>query len=508
MPSAAGKDPVIPYESSAWATQATAIDRIVEAALKTEGQSLRLPASDAVFLRRVYIDLIGTMPSRQEAEAFLADENPQKRSRLIARLFETEEFADYLSLKWGDILRVKSEFPSNLWPNAVQAYHRWIREAIKTNMPYDRFARELLTSSGSNFRVPQVNFFRAVASRDPSSLAAAASLTFLGSRFDGFTDSAKLDLAVLFSRIAYKRTLEWKEEIVFTDFKPVDRKDLAMPDGSRISLGQGVDPRTAFADWLTGPGAKWFASAYANRVWQWLMGTGIIEPADDMGPDKTPASAELLDMLAAEFIKSGYDTRSLFSIILNSRTYQQSSITEKASNKGQKMPHYARYRVRRLDAEVLIDGLCRIGGTGESYSSPIPEPFTFIPKTQRTIALSDGSITSPFLVKFGRPSRDSGLIQERNNKSNLDQALYLLNSTDVRKRIESSPLLAPIYNMPSSKKEEQIRLIYLELLSRPPTSQELEKTQDYVKSSGLSLRQALADLAWALVNGKEFLYRH
>ena len=169
---------------------------------------------------------------------------------------------------------------------------------------------------------------------------------------------------------------------------------------------------------------------------------------------------------------------------------------------------FARYRIRRLDAEVLIDGLCRIGGTGESYSSPIPEPFTFIPKTQRTIALADGSITSPFLVKFGRPSRDSGLLQERNNDSSLDQALYLLNSTDVRRRLENSPIFAPIYAMPAARKEEQVRLVYLELLSRPPTAQELSKALEYVKSSGLSGRQAVADLAWALVNGKEFLYRH
>ena len=375
-------------------------------------------------------------------------------------------------------------------------------------MPYDRFARELLTSSGSNFRVPQVNFYRAVCARDPESLASAASLVFLGARFESFPESVKSDTAVLFSRIGYKKSLEWKEEIVFSDPRPLDRRDLGMPDGSRIRLEPETDPRTAFADWLTGSGRMWFASAFANRAWQWCMGTGITEPADDMGPGKSKASGELLDALAKKFIASGYDVRALFSMILNSRTYQQSSLPEPGTKKEPESIQFARYKIRRLDAEVLIDGLCRIGGTGESYSSPIPEPFTFIPKTQRTIALADGSITSPFLVKFGRPSRDSGLIQERNNGSSLDQALYLLNSTDVRRRVDYSPILAPIYAMPSSRKEDQARLVYLELLSRPPTKAELAKVLEYFKSSGLSGRQALADIAWALVNGKEFLYRH
>jgi hypothetical protein len=505
---AAGKDTLLPYEASAWSTPETSIDRIVAAELKTKGLSLWAPASDSVFLRRVYLDLIGAMPTRQEAESFLADTDPDKRPRLIARLFDREEYADYLSLRLGDILRIKSEFPSNLWPNAVQAYHRWIREAVRGNMPYDSFARELLTSSGSNFRVPQGNFYRAVQARDPASLAATVSLTFLGTRFQTLSEPARADMAVLFSRIGYKKTLEWKEEIVFSDSRALDRREFVMPDGGRIKLGLDTDPRVAFADWLGGSGRMWFASAFANRAWQWLMGTGIAEPADDMGPGKPVASQALLTALAADFIASGYDIRALFSAILNSRIYQQSSVSSPTNVKEPESVQFARYKVRRLDAEVLIDGLCRIGGTGESYSSPIPEPFTFIPKTQRTIALADGSITSPFLVKFGRPSRDSGLIQERNNGSSLDQALYLLNSTDVRKRIENSPVLAPVYGMPSTRKEEQVRLVYLELLSRPPTPKELSKVLEYFKSLGLSGRQAVMDLAWALVNGKEFLYRH
>jgi hypothetical protein len=509
-----------PYEASVWPISSNAVDREVEKTLKSAGLALRAPSSDAVFIRRAYLDAIGAMPTGVETKAFLADSDPGKRAALVAKLLEREEFVDYLSLKWGDLLRVKSEFPSNLWPNAVQAYNRWIRDAIASNMPYDRFVAELLTSSGSNFRVPPVNFFRAIPGRDPAAIAGAVSLAFLGARYDSWPEEVRRDMAAFFSRVSYKKTLEWKEEIVYPDPRPLDAAAsggdarLRLPDGGSALVPAGADPRQVFADWLTGPGKKMLACAFVNRAWFWLMGTGIIEPADDIRQGNPPASPGTLNLLADEFIASGFDVKKLYALILNSRTYQQSSIPAAGENPapgGSAAPvqaRFARYAIRRLDAEIIIDALCRIGGSGERYSSPIPEPFTYIPPAQRTIALADGSITSPFLVKFGRPSRDTGLESERNNHPTAEQVLYLLNSTDVKKRIDASPLLSAAYNMPAAKRDEQIKAIYLELLSRPPTAAEAAKAGKYFATPGLGSRQAAADLAWALVNGKEFLYRH
>jgi hypothetical protein len=509
-----------PYEAAAWPISANAVDREVEKSLKGAGLALRAPASDAVFVRRVYLDALGTMPTGAEARAFLADADPGKRAALVEKLLQREEFVDYASLKWGDLLRIKSEFPSNLWPNAVQAYNRWIRDAIASNMPYDRFVAELLTSSGSNFRDPPVNFYRAIPGRDPAAIAGAVSLAFLGARYDSWPSEVRRDMATFFSRVAYKKTLEWKEEIVYPDPRPLDAAAsggdarLTLPDGTAALVPAGADPRQIFTDWLTGPGKKMLARAFVNRVWYWLMGTGIVEPADDFRAGNPAASPGALNLLADEFIASGFDVKKLYSLILTSRTYQQSSIPaagEYHSPVGDAAPVpalFARYAIRRLDAEIIIDALCRIGGGGERYSSPIPEPFTFIPPAQRTIALADGSITSPFLVKFGRPPRDTGLESERNNHPTAEQVLYLLNSTDVKKRIDASPLLSAAYNMPAAKRDEQVKAIYLELISRPPTAAEAAKARDYFATPGLSSRQAAADLAWALVNGKEFLYRH
>ena len=171
-----------PYESHTDTVPRTEIDKLVLARLeqlKIEPANL---CSDGVFVRRAYLDVIGTLPSAQEAKDFILDRSPDKRRALIDRLLERDEFADYWAMKWSDLLRVKAEFPINLWPNAAQAYHRWIRTSIRENMPYDQFVRELLTSSGSNFRVGPVNFYRAMQSKDPQTIAQTVALTFMGVR--------------------------------------------------------------------------------------------------------------------------------------------------------------------------------------------------------------------------------------------------------------------------------------------------------------------------------------
>ena len=201
---AAPLTPVRPYESSADLTPAGKIDELVFARLKKLGLEPSPLCSDAVFVRRVYFDVIGTLPTAAEARDFLLDRNPQKRRLLIDRLLERDERADYWAMKWSDLLRIKAEFPINLWPNAAQAYYHWIRTSIRENKPYDRFARELLTSSGSNFRVPPVNFYRAIQSRQPSAIAQAVALALMGARAEKWPQERLAGMSVFFSKIGYK----------------------------------------------------------------------------------------------------------------------------------------------------------------------------------------------------------------------------------------------------------------------------------------------------------------
>ena len=243
---AAADKPVAPYESSAAIAPHGRIDELAFARFEQIGLQPANPCSDEVFPRRVYLDAIGTQPKPEEAMQFLHDQDPGKRNALIARLLDRPEFADYWALKWSDLLRVKSEFPINLWPNAVQAYYRWIHSAVKDNIPYDRFATELLVSSGSNFRDPQVNFYRALQSREPRAVAQAVALTFMGTRAETWPKE-KLDaMAAFFSRIGYKNTGEWKEEIVYFDpAKPCAARSRlpgrqARAPGSRAGSARGV----------------------------------------------------------------------------------------------------------------------------------------------------------------------------------------------------------------------------------------------------------------------------
>jgi hypothetical protein len=503
------------------------IDRLVFARLNELGIPPSAPCSDEVFLRRVYLDMTGTLPTRDEAAGFLQSRGLNKRSELIETLFERNEFADYWAMKWCDLLRVKAEFPSKLWPNAVQAYYRWIHTALRENMPYDQFAATLLTSSGSNFRDGPVNFYRAMPSRDAEEIARIVALTFMGMRTDHWEQDKLLGMAAFFGSVNYKGTAEWKEEIVFHDptrtlLDPDTGNPAAyrLPDGSDVAINDGMDPRPAFTDWLTTNPA--FQRNIVNRIWYWLLGRGIIHEPDDIRPDNPPQNRELLDFLTNELVEHDYDLRHIYRIILNSRTYQLSSVCNEGNRADE--ANFSHYTIRRLDAEVLIDAICQITDTTESYSSDIPEPFTFIPENERSIRLADGSITSPFLELFGRPPRDTGFESERNNTPSSAQMLHLLNSTHIQKKIMNNKQLLGIrednnkkgrpQNAKSKRRtvwkpaNEALDDMYLTILSRYPVPEERDAVRAYFETADNVRWNAAADTVWALLNTKEFIYRH
>ncbi len=481
------------------------IDELVFAHLAKAGVASAGLSSDEVFLRRACLDTIGTLPTAQEAATFLASTDPKRRTALIDQLLQRDEFPVYWAMKWSDLLRIKAEFPINLWPTAAQEYYRWLRESLEKNKPYDQFARELLTSSGSNFRVGPVNFYRALQNREPQSLAQAVALTFLGVRTEKWPAARRAAMAIFFSQVGYKTTGEWKEEIVFFDrSKSLGTADAVFPDGSRTRLQAGRDPRLDFADWLTGPRNPYFARNIVNRIWAWLYGRGIVEEPDDMRPDNPPLYPDLLAFLEAELVSSSYDLKHIYRLILNSSTYQLSSIPRSAKPEAAK--NFDRYPLRRLDAEVLIDALNQITGTTEQYFSAVPEPYTIMPNGERAIALPDGSISSSFLELFGRSPRSTGMESERNNLPTSAQRLYLLNSSQVERRIEQGPALQDIFR--KSEPRAVLTGLYLTILSRYPTEEEVKIAMAYTQSSGLDRRKAAIDVTWALINSTEFLYRH
>lgn len=497
-----------PYERPEPAAPNGRIDELVFDRLAALGITPARDCSDAVFLRRAFLDVIGTLPTAAEAARFLDDTRGDKRRILIDHLLQRDEFADYWAMKWSDLLRVKAEFPINLWPNAAQAYHRWIHASLRDNMPFDRFARELLTSSGSNFRVGPVNFYRALQNREPRGIARGVALTFMGARAEKWPARQLDDMAAFFTHVGFKPTGEWKEEIV--QFNPAATPEAglttpAFPDGTVPASAPGRDPREIFADWLVTPENPWFTRAIANRVWAWLLGRGIVHEPDDFRADNPSSHPALLDHLARELIDANYDLKHLFRIILDSQTYQLASLPPTDDPRGE--ANFASYPLRRLEAEVIIDALNQITGTTEKYSSAIPEPFTFIPDDQRSILLPDGSIGSAFLEMFGRPPRDTGLELERTHQLTPAQRLHLLNSTHIQRKIEEGPKLQALLRSRESP-ARVITQLYLTILSRPPTASERQAiAAQFATRTGE--RVAVAnDIAWALINSTEFLHRH
>ena len=489
-------DPLIPRNH---------IDDLTFARWKELGIQPANLASDAVFLRRVYIDVTGTLPTAQQAVEFLNSKDPNKRALLVDRLLASDEFADYWAMKWSDLLRVKAEFPINLWPNAAQSYYHWIRDSLRADKPYDQFVREMLTESGSNFRAAPVNFYRAMQNREPPGIAQTVALTFMGARADKWPPERLAGMAAFFSRINYKHTGEWKEEIVIFDpHKPLTATPV-FPDGTQARLAPGQDPREAFAAWLISPKNPWFVRAIVNRTWYWLLGRGIVHEPDDIRPDNPPENPALLAYLESELQTSHYDLKHIFRLILNSTTYQLSSIPR--TDPAAAATHFAAYPLRRLDAEVLVDALCQITGTSETYTSAIPEPYTFMPDYQRALTLPDGSISSSFLELFGRPARDTGFESERNNKISDAQKLAMLNSTQVLRKIQQGPKLAAMMREIKPPRD-LVSQLFLTIVSRYPTDDEWKLVTAHSQNGNVRGQPAVVDLVWALMNSSEFLYRH
>lgn len=508
--------------------------------------------SDAVFIRRVYLDLCGRIPAYIEVKNFLADKAVDKREKLIESLLQRDEFAHYWALRWGDILRIKSEFPINMWPNAVQSFCFWIYDSIRRNKAYDIFVREMLTASGSNFRDPPVNFYRSTPDKSPEGLAKIAVLAFLCSRLDTWNEFEKNEICKIFSKVSYKKTDEWKEEIVFVNPEPFENFTVNMPDGTVLKINDGEDPREIFAKWLNGAGKKFFAEAAVNRVWFWLFGRGIVHEPDDFRFEREssvfsdllpssispvrwnnrankPVNPELLEYLADEFIKSNYDFKKLVATIVNSATYQQSSIAKSDLAIAEK--YFAVYKIRRLDAEVIADMISYFSFKKTGYISVIPEPFTYIPAENLSISLNDGSITSSFLELFGRSPRDTGLLLERNNTATYAQKLFFLNSSDIQEQLCLSPRLREVMKGVTFTPKALVETIYFLYLSRPPTKKETEqiivlfkkdledlsreaentrkKKNDKLKADlPKKIIPLVKNITWFLVNSQEFIYKH
>ena len=445
---------------------------------------------DDVFLRRAYLTVTGALPTQPDCKKFLDGNSPNKREELIDSLLESDLAIKYAQMHWGDILRIKSEFPSNLWPNGVQAYNRWIYDQLLRNVPYNQMVRNLLLSEGSNFRSPAANFYRGFQKRTSKNFYANINLLFLGNR--NCTDNGYL----CFSQVKFKSTKEWKEEIVYLDFhKDAPWEQITLSDGTTFQLSKDSDWREAYVDWLTSPQNRRFAEVMVNRMWYWVFGKGIVHEPDDWREDNLPSNPELLKQLTDYFIESNYDMRALMKKILMSDKFNSKALPE------------GEYEPQRLPAEVIIDAISSVIGSWTTYTSRVPEPFTYYPPATRATHLGDATVSSTELELFGKVSRDVSLESQRNNSITSRQLLYLMNSSELENRIrKSSALKWMSENMKSVP--QLVNVITMRVLSRRATPNEIAMFREHQKQNKLSNSELIYDIMWTQINSNEFLYNH
>jgi hypothetical protein len=484
------------------------IDRLVFAKLKKLHILPSRPASDAEYLRRVYLDVIGTLPTPAAARRFLADKRADRRARLVDELLQRPEFADYWALKWADLLRVDSQALGN---KRAYAFYRWIRDSLAANKPLDEFARELITAEGPLNEVGPVAFYKVVSR--PGDAASTVSQVFLGVRiacaechhhpFDRWSQNDYYGMQAFFAPISFRKSPEGEALVAAEDAPTHNPRTgetvLAHALGSRPpAVSPAGDRRVVLAEWLISQKNDWFARNLANRTWAHFLGRGLIEPVDDVRATNPPTNPELLDALANELIADRFDFRKLIRTITASRVYQLSSKPNATNERDEQ--NYSRMPLKRIDAEVLLDMVCQATG--------IPEKFPGVPAGSRAIQLWDSKTPHYFLKLFGRPVRATACECERNTEPSVAQVLHLLNSPEIHDKLAHEGGTLARLVKEQADDGALIEELYLTFYSRPPSDAERTTALAYLRKTPGQRRKAAEDIAWVLMNSLEFVFNH
>jgi hypothetical protein len=490
------------------------IDRLVDAKLVRLNIVPSPLCSDEEFLRRAFLDVIGTLPTPKEIRSFLADRHPGRRARVVKSLLRRPEYAEYWSLRWSDLLRVDRR---TLGFKQTYDYYSWIRDSFAENKPYDQFVRELVCAEGSLTETPATLLYKT--DTDSGKIASTISQVFLGVRiacaqchhhpYDRWSQTDYCGMQAFFTQVAFKPTARGELLVPLATTptrhprtgEEVFAHALGTPNPRQSPSG---DRRAILADWMTSQDNPWLANCLVNRVWAHFLGRGIVEPVDDFRLTNPPSNPELLDTLAAGFVEHHYDLHWLIETITASRTYQLSSEPNETNERDDQ--NYSRALLRRLDAEVLLDAICQTTGVGEKFRG--------IPRGGRAIDLWDNESPHYFLKLFGRPVRVTACECERSVDPSVSQVLHVLNSPNIHAKLSDAGgrIAQLVERFPDNA--ALASEIYLTFYGRRPSADERRaaveylKTGDEVKAHTTDRRKAAEDLAWSLMNTVEFLFNH
>ncbi len=486
------------------------VDELASVKLKQLQYLPSQTCSDDEFLRRVSLDVLGILPSVEETNSFLADTGEDKRQRLVDSLLERDEYAKFWALKWGDLLKMTSKLVGD---EGVYKYNRWIEQSLRDNLPYDEFAKQLLTASGSTLANPPANFYRT--STDMNECVETISQVFLGARlqcakchnhpFERWTQDNYYGLGAFFNRVQRRGTDRPGEMFIYTSFagdvtQPRTGQVMApwLPQTATIDSSNDVDRREAFAAWLVNPDNPYFARIEANRIWSQLFARGIVDPIDDFRDSNPPSNAPLLDALAKDFVASGYDRKHLLRVILNSRTYQASYQTSEFNADDTK--YFSHQEPRLLTAEQLLDAINRTLDLKQTFGSlPAGTLATQLP--------APDVVKVDFLKVFGQPERSTVCACERADDSNLGMAIELFNGPVIHEKLRDANNRFRKLLGTGKAVDEVVREVYLAALCRQPSEIELNAAIVHCGKNPDPVA-GVEDVCWALFNTDEFLFQH
>lgn len=495
-------------------------------------RSLRIapspPADKATYIRRATLDTIGRLPTAQETLAFIADESPDSRSRLVDRLLASDEFVDYWAYKWSDLFLVNG---TKLRPIAVKSFYQWIHQAVKENRPWDRIVQEVLTATGDSRDVGATNFY--AIHQTPEEMTENASQAFLGLSIgcakchnhplEKWTNDQYYAMANLFSRVRAKgwggepRNGDGIRTVYVASSGELVQPGRGVPqppaplDAEPISFDDPRDRREVAAQWMTSPENPYFTRAIANRVWANFFGRGLVESVDDLRLSNPASNEPLLDAVAQHLIDNAFDLKQLMRAILTSQTYSRSS-TPLPENVAETKYH-SRYYPRRLMAEVLLDSIDQVLETSSSFTTVAfpgadSQKTDFYPAGTKAIQLYDAAIDSYFLKTFGRNPREIVCECERSAEPSMVQVLHMSNGETINPKLADTKNRISQWLADKKSDAEMIESLFLIALSRPPSDQESKSLLGVIAEYGEDRRQAIEDAFWSVLTSTEFAFNH
>jgi len=484
------------------------IDQFVAEKLK----KLRIHRSDLCtdeeFLRRISIDLVGLLPTREEYAAFIADSDANKRAKKIEELLARKEFTELWVAKWAEWLMMRSNV--NVSYKSIVLYYQWLSDQIAKNVPLDAMVRDLLSSTGGTFKTPQTNYYEM--EQDRLKISENTAQIFMGMRiqcaqchnhpFDRWTQDDYYNFAAFFAQVVLKVAEDPRERIIFNagggEVQHVVTGQNAPPHflGGGAADTAGKDRRQVLADWLASPKNPYFAQNFANRVWQHFFGIGIIEPVDDVRISNPASNPELLAEMSKRFTESNYDFKQLVRDICNSKTYQRST-SRNESNQTDEM-NFAHQNVRRIKAESMLDIVSEVTNTKDKFRG--------LPLGARAVQIADGTTSDYFLTTFGRATRETACSCEVKMEPTLSQALHLMNGDVVNSKIAGGGVLKALQDQ-GLQPMQVVEQLYITCLSRKPTPDEVAALSPMF-AEGSDAQKALEDVFWALLNSREMLFNH